>query len=174
MLTHPGHPLHKMADDPEHSADMISLIKAENKLVRTLNTGLREKQSRDAEKISDLETQIASFEPSVKHSKDAEKIFGLKRELDSLFQANEASNALLEITKMQLNESKKKNKEQEKELNKLEKKLKKYIVKEMSEKKVLQMGLERIEQANKIQKNERSGTEGFEFWDVDNLGPPVD
>jgi septal ring factor EnvC (AmiA/AmiB activator) len=174
MLTPLGHPLHKMADGPERSGDMVSLIIAENKLVRNLNTGLREKQSRDAERISDLEAQIASFEPSVKNYKDAEKIFGLKRELDSLFQANEASNNLLEITKMKLNESKKKNKEQEKELNKLKNELKKYTDKEMAEKKVLQMGLERIKQANKIQENEREGLKEFESWDVDNLGPPVD
>lgn len=174
MPTPPSHPPHKMADEPERSGDMVSLIMAENKLVRTMNTGLREQHSRDAERISDLETQIASFDPSEKNYRDAEKIFNLKRELDSLFQANEASDYLLQIAKMELKASKKKNKEQEKELNKLKKELKKYTDKEMSEKKVRQTGLERIEQANKIQENERGGPEEFESWDVDNLGPPVD
>jgi hypothetical protein len=174
MLTPLSHPPHKMADEPEHSGDMISLIMAENKLVRTMNTGLREQHFRDVEKISDLETQIASFEPSVKNFQDAEKIFNLQRELDSLVQANEASGYLLQIAKRELKASKKKDKEQEKELNKLKNELKKYTDKEMSEKKVLQMGLERIDQANKIQENERGGPEEFESWDVDNLGPPID
>jgi hypothetical protein len=66
-----------------------------------------------------------------------------------------------------------KNNEREKELNKLKNELKKYIDKEMSEKKVLHMGLERIEEANKIQENEREGPERFESCDTGNIGPPV-
>jgi chromosome segregation ATPase len=102
---------------------MVFMIVAENKLVRTMNMGLREQHSSDAEKISDLKTQGASFEPSAKNTKDAEKILNLERQLNSLFHANETSNFLLETTKMKLDESKKENKEQEKELNKLKKEL---------------------------------------------------
>jgi hypothetical protein len=38
----------------------------------------------------------------------------------------------------------------------------------------LQMGLERIEQANKIQENERGGLEEFESWDPGTIESSVD
>jgi hypothetical protein len=99
----PGRKLRKL----RALADMVLMIVAENKLVRTMNTGLREQHSRDAEKILNLETQIASFEPLIKNTRDAEKIFDPERKLDSLFQANKTSHNLLEIAKMDFDEARK-------------------------------------------------------------------
>ena len=137
-----------MADEEEDlTARMnhLSLVMAENKLLRTMNTELRSKHTRDVEKISDLENQIASFEPSAKNARDADKIFNLKQELDALFQAKEASDNLLEIAKAKLKESEKKNKAQGLELKML-------TEIEASKKRVMEMHLKRAERANKDQK----------------------
>lgn len=137
-----------MADEEGHmTAKMnhLSLIMAENKLLRTMNTELRSKHTRDVQKISDLENQIASFEPSAKNVRDADKIFDLKQELDALFQAKEASDNLLDITKAKLKESEEKNKEQGQEL-------KKYTDLEASKKKMMEMYLKKVEQGNEDQK----------------------
>lgn len=137
-----------MADeegDTTAKMEHLSLILAENKLLRTINTELRGQHTRDVEKISDLENQIASFEPSAKNSRDADKIFDLKQELDALFQAKEASDNLLDITKAKLKESEKKNREQGQEL-------KKFTDLEASKKKIIEMHLKKLEQADEAQK----------------------
>lgn len=78
--------------------------------------------------------------------------------------ADEASNNLLDITKVKLMKSEQKNKELEeeikgleKELSQVKKELKKYTDKEASEKMVIEMHLKRIEQANKAQEKEQDG-----------------
>lgn len=72
--------------------------------------------------------------------------------------ANEASNNLLDITKSKLMKNEQKNKELEekikgleKELSQVKQELKKYTDKEASEKKVIEMHLKRMEQANNAQ-----------------------
>jgi CO dehydrogenase nickel-insertion accessory protein CooC1 len=146
-----------MTDEAQRMMNETALIIAENRLVRTMNTELRDKQLRDAEKILSLENEIALVQPSAQSLRDAEKVQKLKTELDIVRQFNETSNSLLEITKKKLRKSEKSNKELEKsnhhveeKIKKLQNDLKKYVDKETSEKKVVEMHLKRLEEAEKV------------------------
>jgi uncharacterized protein (DUF3084 family) len=131
---------HLMAEISRLTAEN-SLVTSKNKVVQTMNDLLRIKQGRDAEKISDLENEIAAVQPSAKNISDTEKIHGLKMELDAMFQAYEASNNLLDIAKKNLLESEKKNKELEERNKNLEKYLGYHTDFENSKKKLIGMQL---------------------------------
>lgn len=132
----------------------IRVTMAENELLRTMNMLLVEQQDRDVEYISELEKAIASYESEVQ-SIYANKIFDLKRELDLSFIAKETSDNLLEITKDKLKKSKDKNRKLKEENEKLESALKKYTDKEKTEKTLLEMHLNKIEEAKKTKEKDR-------------------
>jgi hypothetical protein len=109
-----------MVDEAQRMMNETALIMAENRLVRTMNTELRDKQLRDAEKILSLDNEIALVQPSAQSLKDAERIHKLKTELDVLWQFNETSNSLLDMTKQKNKELEKKNRELKKSNHQLE------------------------------------------------------
>jgi hypothetical protein len=160
-----------MAEEAQRMMNENALLIAKDRLLMTINDGLREKQARDAEEILDLKAQIALVQP-----RDADRIHNLKSELDVVWLFNETSNNLLDITKQKLNQTEKKNKDLEKsnkylqekneKLNKMNKKLEKdlkhYTDMENSKKKVIELHLQRIEQAEKAKNKDHDELQEIE------------
>jgi ribosomal protein L20 len=160
-----------MVDEIQRLMNENALLTAKDKLLMTINDGLREKQARDADEILGLRAEIALLVP-----RDAERIHKLKSELDVVWLFNETSNNLLDITKQNLKQTEKKNKDLEKgnkylqemheklkKMNKkLEEDLKHYTDMENSKKKVIELHLQRIEQAEKAKNKDHDELQEIE------------
>jgi myosin heavy subunit len=132
---------HLLAENSRLTAEN-SLLMSKNKLIQGMIDSLRIKQRRDAEKITDLENELAALEPSAKMCRDAEKIDRLKTELDSMFSDNEFLNKILDIAKESLTKSNRMNKEQKEKIKNLEEHLGSRTDFENMKKKITEMQLE--------------------------------